>query len=317
MSEVEAPFQVRLRQIRLEADGILSFELVSPEGAALPPFTAGGHIDVLMPDAMVRSYSLANAPSDTHRYLIAVARDAESRGGSVWMHDVPRVGDLLTIHPPRNLFPLNEAAPHTIFIGGGIGITPLMAMIARLQALGRSWQLHYAARSPQQAAFADELRARGEPVHFQFLSETPALLDLDRIVREAPAGTHLYCCGPAGMIDAYIKAGAQRPAEFIHFERFAAAQAAATEGGFDIVLARSDRRFTVEAGKTILDVLLDNGINVQYACSEGICGTCRIGVLEGQPDHRDDYLTDEEKAANQSIMVCCSGSRSERLVLDL
>ena len=316
-----ATIEVRLEAIRREAEGIASFELVAPDGGPLPPFTAGAHVDLQMPGGLVRSYSLVNSPQETHRYLIAVYRDEASRGGSSWMHQVPRVGDILSISLPHNDFTLAEEARHSILIAGGIGITPLAAMAARLQYLGRSWRLHYAARSPEQAAFAQslgELTAQpGGDLHFHFSSQQPARLDLVRIVAEAAPDTHLYCCGPAGMIDDFLKACAGRPPQFVHTERFAATQEAATDGGFEVVLARKERRFTVAAGKTILDTLLDNGIDVQYACSQGVCGTCLTPVLAGEPDHRDDYLTPEEKASNRCVMICCSGAKSARLVLDI
>lgn len=313
--------QLLLRQIRHEAQGIASYELVAPDGAPLPPFTAGAHIDLQLLGGLVRSYSLVNSPSDTHRYLIAVNRDRDSRGGSSWLHEVPRVGDLFKVAPPRNDFPLVEEASNSIFIAGGIGITPFMAMASRLRQLGRPWRLHYAARSPAQAAFADALRELDAPqgacVDLHFSAQATGRLNIARIAREAPAQAHLYCCGPAEMIDDFLKACAARAPEFVHHERFAGTQQAATEGGYDVVLARSGRSFAIAPGKTILDTLLDNGVDVQYACSEGICGTCKTRLIEGAPDHRDDYLTDAEKAANQSIMICCSGARSPRLVLDM
>ena len=313
--------KVRLEAIRREAEGIASYELRSPDGAALPPFTAGAHIDLHLPDGLTRSYSLVNSQDQRHRYLIAVYRDEASRGGSSWLHQVPRVGDLLDISPPRNDFPLHEDARHSILIAGGIGITPLAAMATRLQQLGRSWRLHYAARSPEQAAFGESLGSLaaqpGGGLDLHFSSQQPSRLDLARIVREAAPDTHLYCCGPSGMIDDFLAACAARPPQFVHCERFAATQEAATAGGYEVVLAKQNRRFAVEPGKTILDTLLDSGIDVQYACSQGVCGTCMTPVLEGEPDHRDDYLTDEEKTANKLIMICCSGSKSARLVLDL
>jgi vanillate O-demethylase ferredoxin subunit len=311
---------VRLRQIRLEARGIASYEFVSATDAPLPQFTAGSHIDLHLAHDMVRSYSLANAPSDTDRYLIAVQREAESRGGSTWMHSTPRVGDVLRTSPPGNDFPLIEDAPQSIFIAGGIGITPVMSMLRRLDALGRRWRLHYASRSPAETAFVDELRAmcRGTgEVDFCFGSSRIDRVDIAAIVRDAPSDCHLYCCGPARMIDAFLDACACRPAHTVHFERFAAGSEAATEGGYDVILKRSGERLTVVPGKTILDTLLDHSIDVPYACTAGVCGTCRTAVLEGEPDHRDDFLSDEEKRSNQSMMICCSGARSKTLVLDL
>ena len=314
---------LRLRQTRLEAEGIVSYEFVSANDAPLPAFSAGAHIDLHLANGMVRSYSLANAPSDASagatasRYLIAVQRDDAGKGGSAWMHATPRVGDVLRATPPDNGFALVEDAQRSVLIAGGIGITPVMSMLRRLEALGRPWRLHYASRSPAQTAFADEIRTLGGEAEFCFGSSRSDRLDIAAIARDAPPDAHLYCCGPPRMIDAFIDACASRRPETVHFERFAAAGAAATEGGYDVVLRRSGQRLTVTRGKTILDTLLDHAIDVPYACTAGVCGTCRTPVLDGEPDHRDDFLSDEEKHSNASVMICCSGSRSKTLVLDL
>jgi ferredoxin-NADP reductase len=315
-----ATLKVRLRQIRLEARDIASYEFVPAADAALPPFEAGAHIDLHLPNEMIRSYSLVNAPTERNRYVIAVQREVDGQGGSAWMHATPRVGDVFTIGAPLNDFTLAEDAPLSVFIAGGIGITPIMAMLRRLDALGRPWRLHYAARSPEQAAYVDELRAlaseRGS-VEFCFGSSRARRLDLAAIAADAPADAHLYCCGPGKMIDAFQAACAARAAAQVHCERFSAGAEADTAGGFDVLLERSGQRLTVEPGKTILDTLLDHAVDVAYACSAGVCGTCITRVCDGIPDHRDDYLTAEEKAENRSIMICCSGSRSPTLVLDL
>jgi vanillate O-demethylase ferredoxin subunit len=207
-----------------------------------------------------------------------------------------------------------------VFVAGGIGITPLLSMIARLDALDRPWRLHYASRSPQATAYADALaaldRGRGRVRHCCG-SDRAERLDLAGIVAAADGDTHLYCCGPARMIDGFIAAGAERSADTLHVERFAAAAAPAVEGGFEIVLHSDGRRFQVEPGKTILDTLLDHDVSVPYACTNGICGTCLTGVISGVPDHRDEFLGDDEKRAGKSVMVCCSGSCTPTLVLDL
>jgi len=311
---------LRLKQIRLEAEGIASYEFESATGQPLPAFGAGSHIDLHLPENMVRSYSLVNAPSDTGRYVLAIQRENEGRGGSAWMHAAPRVGDVIRAGPPVNDFPLDESAPHTIFIAGGIGITPVMSMLRRLDAVGRRWRLHYAARSPSHMAYRDALggmKGEGADVELRFDSPDTDKLDIAAIARNAPADTHLYCCGPRGMIDAFIAACASRDPRTVHFERFGAGSEAATAGGYDVVLNRSGARLTVAPGKTILDTLLDHSIDVPYACSAGVCGTCRTAVLDGEPDHRDDFLSTDEKQSNDSMMICCSGSRSKTLVLDL
>jgi vanillate O-demethylase ferredoxin subunit len=316
----ERLIDLRLRQIRLEADGICSYEFVSAQGATLPAFTAGAHIDLHLPQNHVRSYSLASPPHDRGRYVIAVQREAAGRGGSTWMHDSLRVGHVLQAGAPTNDFVLHEAAELSVFIAGGIGITPILSMIARLDAVGRAWQLHYASRCPQATAFIDTLAALDggrDRVKYCFGSDRAERLDIAAIVARADVGTHLYCCGPARMIDAFIEAGAERPPAGMHYERFAAADAPAVEGGFEIVLQRSGKRFAIEPGKTILDALLDHDVSVPYACSNGICGTCLTGVVSGLPDHRDEFLSPDEKELGRSMMVCCSGSKSPVLVLDL
>ncbi|MCC8977401.1 PDR/VanB family oxidoreductase [Bradyrhizobium acaciae] len=312
---------VLVKRIGYEAERINSYELIAQRGGELTPFTAGSHIDLHLPNGMLRCYSLVNDPRERHRYVIAVNRDAESRGGSSFVHDTIRVGDIITISGPRNNFALQEQAEHSVLIAGGIGITPLLSMIRRLEALGRRWDLFYAARTRAAAAFLDELgtvRSDHSRIHVDFDDERSGrLFDLPAIVGNAPAHAHLYCCGPVPMLVAFEAATADRPADRVHVEYFQAREAAATGGGFDVRLARSNRTIAVEPGKTILDALLDAGIAANYACTEGVCGTCETRVVEGIPDHRDQFLSEEEQAANKSIMICCSGAKSRTLVLDL
>ena len=312
--------EVRLRNIRLEAEGIASYEFVPVNGTPLPAFTAGAHIDLHLPREMVRSYSLVNAPSDAGRYVVAVQRDPQGRGGSAWMHEAPRVGDRFRISAPSNDFALAEDARQSVFIAGGIGITPVMSMLRRLDALGRDWKLHYASRTPEQTAFIDELRSlqrHDDQDAFCVGATREARLSIPAIVEAAPRDAHLYCCGPGRMIEDFLDACAARPAAQVHYERFSASSEAATEGGFEVVLKKSGQRFEIAPGKTILDTLLDAGLDIPYSCMEGVCGTCETKVLEGTPDHRDLILTEEERAAGKSMMICCSGSKSETLVLDL
>jgi vanillate O-demethylase ferredoxin subunit len=306
-----------------EADGILSYELQpEPPRNGLPAFTAGAHIDLHLPNGMIRSYSLLNAPEERHRYVIGVNKDPQSRGGSRYMHETLRPGDTLTIGAPQNNFPLEESAALTVLVAGGIGITPIMGMIHRLRALGRPWRLYYAARTRKSAAFVDELHALhgkgGAEVHINFDREPGArMLDVQGIVAALPAGAHIYCCGPVPMLDAFEAATGALPPERVHREYFAAREAAATEGGFTVELARSGRTLQVDSGKTILDCLLDAGLEPPYSCQEGVCGTCEVRVLQGVPDHRDLVLSEAERATNQRMMICCSGAKSGRLVLDL
>jgi tetrachlorobenzoquinone reductase len=318
----ERVIPVRVKRIAYEAERINSYELVPPDGGELDPFTAGSHIDLHLPDKMIRSYSLLNDQRERLRYVIAVNKDAASRGGSSFLHDHVRVGDILTVSAPKNNFPLREDAESSVLIAGGIGITPLLSMIRRLEALRRRWDLFYAARSRGAAAFLHELGSLRPNVHLNLHVDVDdersgRMFDLASIVKRASAQAHLYCCGPAPMLEAFETATADRPRDQVHVEYFQAREAPALEGGFEVKLAKSNRTVAVEDGKTILNALLDAGITPNYACSEGICGTCETRVLEGIPDHRDQYLSEEEQASNKTIMICCSGSRSRTLVLDL
>jgi ferredoxin-NADP reductase len=311
--------QVRVKRISYEAENINSYELMALAGGDLVAFTAGCHIDLHLPNGMIRSYSLLNDQSERHRYVVAVNKDVASRGGSSFIHQTIRVGDIIDISHPRNNFTLHEDAAHSVLIAGGIGITPLLSMARRLEALGRSWQLFYAARTRGAAAFLDELNAlRSSNLHVNFDQEPAGrMLDLSAIVREAPTDAHLYCCGPVPMLEAFEAATADLPGGRAHVEYFKAKEKPAAEGGFDVKLARSNQTITVKAGETILDALLDTGIAASYACREGVCGTCETRVIEGIPDHRDLFLSKEEQAANKTMMICCSGSKSPTLVLDI
>lgn len=314
--------QVRVKRISFEAENINSYELVAPGGGDLEPFTAGCHIDLHLSNGMIRSYSLVNDQSERDRYVVAVNKDAASRGGSHFVHETMRAGDILTISHPKNNFVLQENAAHSVLIAGGIGITPLLSMIRRLEALGRSWELFYAARTRSAAAFLDELndvRPNAHAnIHLNFDQDPSGrLLDLPAIVRDAPKDAHLYCCGPVSMLEAFEAETADRPSDHVHVEYFKAKETPAVAGGFQVKLARSNRTIAVGPGKSILDALLDAGVAVSYACTEGVCGTCETRVIEGLPDHRDLFLGKEEQAANKTMMICCSGSKSPTLVLDL
>ncbi len=313
---------VRIVQMRYEAESVLSLELRSLDDAELPAFAAGAHIDVQISDGCSRPYSLLNDPAERSRYVVAVNKDPDSRGGSRAIHERARVGDIIRVSHPRNNFPLNETAAHSVFIVGGIGVTPVLCMIRRLAALGRSWEVHYAARRRQTAAFLAEIndlaRSGNSRVHLCFKSEPGGeALDIAETILKGKPDAHFYCCGPVRMLKAFEDATGTLAPERIHIEYFAAKQEAAADGGYELVLARSRKTVEVPVGKTMLQALLDAKVNVNYACSQGVCGSCITRVIEGRPDHRDGYLTDEEKAQNQLIMVCCSGSQSPTLVLDL
>lgn len=314
---------VRVVRKAAEAVDIATFELVAADGSALPPFSAGAHIDVHLPNGLVRQYSLCNDPAETHRYLIGVLRDPASRGGSQAMHDQVRDGDLLRISAPKNHFPLAHEARRSLLLAGGIGITPILCMAERLALTGAEFTLHYCARTPERTAFRERIRrsAYAPRVHFHFDDGAPAQkLDLDATLAHPEDGVHLYVCGPKGFIDAVLATARARgwAQAQLHYEFFSAEPtASASDGSFEVQLASSGRVVHVAKEQTVLAALAAAGVEVQSACEQGVCGTCLTRVLEGEPDHRDSYLSPEERAANDQFLPCCSRARSARLVLDL
>jgi ferredoxin-NADP reductase len=311
--------RVRVESVIQAARTIKLFELRPIDGDSLPAFDAGAHIDVHLPGDIRRSYSLMNDPAERHRYVIGVNRSEPGGGGSRYLHDEAKAGGELAIDVPRNNFHLVDTTGPVVLIGGGIGITPLWSMIQRLDALGRPWRLFYATRSPEHAILLDPLARYGERVSVHYDSIAATKLDIDGIVRVQPGSAHFYCCGPAPMLEAFERATASIPQECVHLERFAAqpGKAPVVSPACTVRLGRSGRFLEVPADKSILDVLLENGVEVGYSCMQGVCGTCETGVLEGIPAHHDDYLSRSERASNRKIMVCCSRSLSPCLVLDL
>ena len=303
------------------AQDIVTFELAAPDGRALPPFSAGAHIDVHV-GGLVRQYSLCNRPGETHRYQIGVLRDANSRGGSVAMHALA-VGDSLQISAPKNHFPLAADARHSILLAGGIGVTPLLAMAEQLAADGASFALHYATRSSERTAFRDRLAAAHLAPHARcYVDDAPqnGRLDLAAVLSQPNAETHVYVCGPAGFIDATLqqaRALGWHDAN-LHREYFGAALPATDAGemgAFDIRLAHSGKTMPVRAGETVIDALRGCGIDWPTSCEQGVCGTCLTKVLQGEAQHHDNYLTDEERAEG-CFLPCVSRARG-LLVLDI
>jgi tetrachlorobenzoquinone reductase len=307
--------KAQVKAARWEAPDINSYELQSPNGESLPPFTAGAHIDLILPNGLTRSYSIINPQRESHRYVIAVQKDRASRGGSTWIYENLTPGLVIPINGPRNNFPLYEAAPRSVFIAGGIGITPILSMIQRLSELRQDWRLYYCARTKAAAAFVDVLDG---PVTVNFDQEPGGrLLDLAAIVRSATPDTHFYCCGPAPMLETFANTTRDLPAEQVHLEYFTSNKRAATDGQFTVVLARTNREIMIPAGQSILSALLNLGVDIPYSCKDGVCGSCETRVLDGIPDHRDMVLSKEEQESNSKMMLCCSGCKSEKLVLDL
>lgn len=312
-------FDAVLHSITREAEHICLFDLRPERGQHFPAVQAGAHIDIHLANGLSRSYSIVNSQDEIDRYLIAVKNEATGRGGSRFIHTELRVGQRLRIGMPRNNFRLREDACHSVLIAGGIGITPLYSMIQRLQKLGRSWELHYAAANRDHAAFVEQLAQLGPRVHFYFAHDKPdaGALNIQNTIDASRKDADFYCCGPAGMLVDFEAATASIPSNRMHVEYFSARDEPAVEGGFEVVLQRSGERLTVDSGETILDALIKRGIDVPYSCMEGVCGSCQVGVIEGTPDHRDLILSKEEREANDRMLICCSGSKSPRLVLDL
>lgn len=314
--------QVRVARKRAEAEGIAGFELERVDGGALPPFSAGAHVDVALPGGLTRQYSLCNDAAETHRYRIAVLREPASRGGSASMHDAVHEGDVLTISEPRNHFPLVHAQ-RTVLFAGGIGITPILCMAQRLHAIGADFTLHYATRSAARTAFAGEIRASAFAQQVQFHHDDgPAAqaLNVPDALGAYDAGTHIYICGPAGFITHVVQVaqGMGWPEGQVHLEYFnAAPQDTSADRAFEVKLASSGKTYPVAAGQTVVQALLAHGVEVLTSCEQGVCGTCITRVLEGECDHRDMYFTDEEKARNDQFTPCCSRAKSALLVLDL
>ena len=316
--------KVRINAITVEAEGIKSFEFVDPNGADLPAFEAGAHLDIVAPGDFPRQYSLSNDPSETHRYVVSILREEAGRGGSKAMHDQLSEGDLVDITVPTNHFPLSEDADHHLLIAGGIGITPMLAMARFLSRTGQNWTLHYATRTAENMAFKDLLSNApyGDHVSFYHDGGDPSKgINLKALLGEHQDGTHVYCCGPTGLMLAVQAATEHWPAGTAHFEFFSAdgldTGPREDDESFEIEIASTGDVHKVGKDETILDVLNKNGQNIPFMCSEGICGTCIVDVLEGEPDHRDMVLDDDEKESNELITVCCSRSKSKRLKLDL
>lgn len=328
MAIPQAYFPLRLRVLSIEqiTPAIKAFELVAQHGEQLPPFQAGAHIEVMVGGGSSRCYSMLNDPDERHRYIIAVLLERHGRSGSAWMHDCVRQDDYLSCRPPRNGFALNEAADRHILIAGGIGITPIMSMVHRLRRLGAPFVLHYCSRSAATTAYRDVLAdMSGGHVFFYHDGGDPSRgLNLTALLHDRPAGADAYICGPRPMIEAARTATRAWPATAVHIELFSpgtgvqAERTPRTDAGFVVELARS--RFTLEvpSDKSLLAVLIEHGFTLPSVCREGWCGTCRVGVLGGEVDHRDDILDETIKASHSAMQVCVSRARpGERLILDL
>lgn len=301
---------------------IKRIELIAADGAALPAFTAGAHLDLELGNGEARSYSLLNDPAQTHAYVIAVLREAAGRGGSAWIHEHLREGDILSSAPPANHFPLSEEGEHHILIAGGVGITPIASMASRLAALGKTYEIHYCARSREEAAFVDALQlAHGDRLKLVLDGGDPAQgLDAATLLARRPSAGHVYVCGPASLIRAVREAGRDWPKGTVHYELFKGSEEDVAlrknDRAFDVVLNKSGRSLHIPADQSLLDVLKAEGFKIKTLCKEGVCGTCRVGLVSGKAEHRDDVLDDDER--EEAIQVCVSRAMpGETLVLDL
>lgn len=316
--------QVDVVDVRPVAAGIVAVELRPASGASCASFDAGAHLDLYLPNGLVRQYSLINV-GERDKYVVAVSLDPRSRGGSAYIHESLRAGDQIGVGVPRNNFRLDDSTAPAILFAGGIGITPIWSMVKSLETRGRPWVLYYCARTTGHAAFLDEIRqfavqSRVGRLMCNFDQEPGQTVlsfaaELALHSREA----HFYCCGPQPMLAAFEAAAAEAaiPPSHIHVERFSAEPADASgDVSFELELA-SGATYTVPAGKSILDVLTKAGEPVMYSCKEGTCGTCETAVLEGEPLHRDVILSAAERAGNRTMMICVSRCKGKKLKLDI
>ncbi len=312
---------VRVSKITREAQDIASFELVDPRGLELPPFTAGAHLNVRIREGITRQYSLCNDPQERHRYVIAVLNEPAGRGGSRAMHERIAAGSVLWVSEPINRFPLagREARSH-LLLAGGIGITPMLAMIAELERRNSPWHMHYCTRSPERAAFLERLRpfiAAGKVELHHDGGDPSRGLDIARTLQNFEVGAHVYYCGPPGFMRAAKTGAGAWPPFNVHCEYFTAADehTEAANTSFQVRIKKSGRVFDIPADRSIVAVLRDNGFDIQTDCEEGYCGTCITRYLEGEPEHRDTVLGEEER--RRYAMICCARAKSPILVLDL
>jgi ferredoxin-NADP reductase len=299
------------------ADGVVALTLRAPDGAPLPPWAPGAHVDLLLTPELTRQYSLCGDPADRGAWRVAVLREAAGRGGSDHVHDRLRPGDAVRVRGPRNHFELGSAARY-LFIAGGIGITPILPMLAAAQAAGADWRLLYGGRTERSMAFTSELAGHGARVQLR-PQDRYGLLDLAAYLAEPTDDTLIYACGPEPLLQAVEQHAAHWKPGVLRTERFTPKEAGepVLAGDFEVVLARSGKTLRITPGRSILQAVEDAGVAVLSSCREGTCGTCETDVLEGRPDHRDSLLTEAEREACDTMFICVSRSRDPRLVLDL
>ena len=317
MSGSRHPVKLRIRETERVADRVLAVSFESMAGLDLAPWEPGAHIEVKLPSGLVRHYSLCGDPADRSVYRIAVLREEAGRGGSAELHEVAADGVVLEVRAPRNDFPLEPASGY-LFLAGGIGITPILPMIRRAELDGTPWHLVYGGRSRSHLAFTGELASLGGNRVRVFADDVEGRPDLPAEIAGVAPGTLVYACGPAAMLDLVAETCAgQGTADALRLERFSVAAADTTGAPFDVELARTGVTIPVGSDETILQAMRARGIPAPFSCENGYCGTCEAVVFDGEPDHRDTYLTDEEKADSFTMMICVSRCAGGRLVLDL
>jgi ferredoxin-NADP reductase len=329
--------ELLVKSVTWQAEGVLSLRLVDPAGARLAPWRPGAHLELVLPSGLIRQYSLCGPPEDRYSYTIAVLHTPDSRGGSREVHETALAGRRVSVRGPRNRFPLVDASRY-LFIAGGIGVTPILAMVREVAARGAEWRLVYGGRSRSSMAFAEELAGMGRDRVDLVPQDERGLPDLDAVLAGADAGTAVYCCGPEGLLAAVGKRCEERdPPLDVHFERFGPAPASSLgnspqgdraggtgedsgndpDGSFEVELRCSGEVLTVPPDRSILDTVREVLPELQSSCEEGFCGTCETRVLEGTPEHRDSILNERERARGRTMMICVGRSRTPRLVLDL
>jgi ferredoxin-NADP reductase len=314
---VERALELRVVEKAAASEGVVTLTLARPDGGRLPDWAPGAHVDLILPNGDTRQYSLCGDRWDAHTYRVGVLREPAGRGGSAYVHDELRPGDLVGVGGPRNNFPLVPGERY-LFVAGGIGITPLLPMIRQADLLGADWTLVYGGRTRASMAFLAELEAYGERVHVVPQDEF-GLIDLPRWLAAPDPATKVYCCGPGPLLDAVEKGCSGWPAHALRTERFVAREqgAPARSAPFDVELARTGTTVTVTPDVSVLEAVGRAGVEVLSSCRQGTCGTCETDVLDGVPDHRDSILDDAERAAGDCMFVCVSRSLGDRLVLDL
>jgi ferredoxin-NADP reductase len=314
----EMDLRLQVDRRRAGAEGVVVLDLRDPSGADLPEWSPGAHVDLKLPGDLTRQYSLCGDPADRSVWRIGVLREPDSRGGSEHVHDKLHEGEIVDVRGPRNHFAL-QPSPCYLFIAGGIGITPILAMITEAERVGAEWELHYGGRSRRSMAFLESLEeVTGNRVTLHPQDEV-GLIDLDRILGEPRPGTLVYCCGPEPLLAAVEKRCAVWPAGSLRLERFAPKDLGAPvlTGSFEVELATTGLTLTVPSDRSVLEVVEEAGMSVLSSCQEGTCGTCETPVLDGVVDHRDSLLTLDEQAANDTMFICVSRAACPRLVLEL